>query len=91
MEGLMDKLKAYLRVDGDEENELLRELYSASCGLVADVLRVESIEEYLDNPKVDMAVFYAVAYMYEHREEADHRLLMLNLRALLSSLREGVF
>jgi hypothetical protein len=34
---------------------------------------------------------YAVAYLYEHREEADHHELMLTLRAMLSGIREEAF
>ncbi len=37
-----------------------------------------------------VAILYALAYFYEHREDADHRKLSLTLRAILSSLREGV-
>ena len=36
------------------------------------------------------AVLYALGYLYEHREEADHHDLVLMLRSLLSSVREGV-
>lgn len=39
---------------------------------------------------VRAGVFYALGYMYEHREEGDHHGLTLTLRALLSGLREGV-
>ena len=38
-----------------------------------------------------VAVFYALGYLYEHREEADHRDMVLTLRNLLYSVREGVF
>lgn len=37
------------------------------------------------------AVFFALGYLYEHREEADHHELVMTLRNLLSSVREGVF
>ena len=37
-----------------------------------------------------MAVLYALGYLYEHREEADHHSLVLTLRSLLFSIREGV-
>ena len=37
------------------------------------------------------AVLYTVAYLYEHREEADHRGLMLTLRALLFGVRREGF
>ena len=36
------------------------------------------------------AVLYALGYLYEHREEADHHELTLTLRSLLFALREGV-
>lgn len=37
-----------------------------------------------------VAVLYAVGYLFEHREEADHHALTLTLRSLLFALREGV-
>ena len=37
-----------------------------------------------------VAVLYALGYFYEHREEADHHELVLMLRNLLFSIREGV-
>ena len=37
-----------------------------------------------------ISVLYAAAYLYEHREEADHHALTLTLRALLfGSRKEG--
>ena len=37
-----------------------------------------------------VAVLYATAYLFEHREEADHHALTLMLRSILFALREGV-
>lgn len=37
-----------------------------------------------------VAIMYAVGYLFEHREEADHHDLALTLRSLLFSIREGV-
>ena len=37
-----------------------------------------------------VAILYAVGYLYEHREEADHHGLVLTLRNLLFAIREGV-
>ena len=37
------------------------------------------------------AILYGVGYLYEHREEADHHDLVMTLRNLLFSVREGVF
>ena len=38
-----------------------------------------------------VGVLYALGYLYEHREEADHHELVMTLRSLLFSIREGVF
>lgn len=37
-----------------------------------------------------VAVLYALGYLYEHREEADHHALTLTLRSVLFAVREGV-
>ena len=37
-----------------------------------------------------VAVLYALGYLYEYREEADHHALTLTLRSLLFGIREGV-
>ena len=36
------------------------------------------------------AILYALGYLFEHREEADHHELALTLRSLLFAVREGV-
>lgn len=37
-----------------------------------DIARVEDQQEFEQSPNAKIAVQYAVAYQYEHREEADH-------------------
>ncbi len=37
-----------------------------------------------------VAILYALGYLFEHREEADHHGLTLTLRSLLFGIREGV-
>ena len=36
-----------------------------------------------------VAILYALGYLYEHREEADHHSLTMTLRSLLFAIREG--
>lgn len=38
-----------------------------------------------------VAVLYALGYLFEHREEADHHALTITLRSVLFAVREGVF
>ena len=49
----------------------------------------EDVFEESENAKP--AVYYAVAYLYEHREEADHHALTLTLRSLLFGSRKEAF
>lgn len=51
--------------------------------LVGEILQVRNL--------LKTAVLYALGYLYEHREEADHHDMMMTLRNLLSSVREGAF
>ena len=37
-----------------------------------------------------VAILYALGYLFEHREEADHHDVALTLRSLLCAVREGV-
>ena len=39
---------------------------------------------------VRVAMLYALGYLFEHRDDADHHNLILMLRSLLFAIREGV-
>ena len=56
-----------------------------------DVARITDIDAFEAEPDARIAVMYAVAYLYEHREEADHHQLTLTLRALLFGIRTPGF
>ena len=85
----LEEAKKYLRVDYSDEDGLIGSLISAAAKLVQDVTR-QSDEEFSVNES-NGAVMYAVAYLYEHREEADHHDLMLTLRSLLFGIRKEGF
>ena len=56
-----------------------------------DILRTDELSDLEIEPNAKVAVLYATAYLYEHREEADHKALTLSLRALLSGSRKEAF
>lgn len=85
------KMKKYLRVDFSDDNELIKSLISTAEKMCQDILRTDSMECFTEDDTVRVAVMYAVAYLYEHREEAEHKELMLTLRAMLGGLRGEVF
>lgn len=85
----LDEVKQYLRVDTSDEDDLINSLMKTAVSLARDVSRKDKIDD--TNSVVKTAEMYAVAYLYEHREEADHTDLMLTLRSLLFGVREAKF
>ena len=88
----LEEVKEYLRGDGTEEDALLNGLMKTSEKLCMDIARITETAAFegLDG-SAKTAVLYAVAYLYEHREEADHHELILTLRALLFGIRQEDF
>lgn len=87
----VDEMKNYLRVDFEEDNALIESLIGAAQKLCMDVARMDDEQTFAAEENARIAVMYAVAYLYEHREEADHHAMMLTLRALLSGIRQEEF
>ena len=87
----LNEMKNYLRVDFDDDDMLLRNIMESAQQLCMDVARMEDEDAFEEEPSAKIAVMYAVAYLYEHREEADHHALTLTLRALLFGIRQEGF
>lgn len=84
----LEEMKTYLRIDFPDDDALLEPIIATAEKLCADILRTDSLDGSEDTK---VAVMYAVAYLYEHREEADHQALTLTLRALLFGGRKETF
>ena len=93
--------KNYLRVDSNDDNAMIESLLLSAGILVKDVGRVT--DETWEAVNADdgmgfvglraslrIAILYTLGYLYEHRDEADHHELVLTLRNLLFSVREGI-
>ena len=87
----LEEAKSYLRVDFDDEDEMINSLIQSLIKHSMDVARVDSEEDLSKNPNGKIAVLYMTAYLYEHREEADYSELNLTLRALLFGMRKAEF
>ena len=85
----LEEMKNYLRVDYEDDDALIENLIAAAKRQCKDILRTDDADlEQAENGKI--AVMFTTAYLYEHREEADHHALNLTLRALLfGSRKEG--
>lgn len=87
----LDEMKGYLRVDHDDDDALISQMISASEKQCLDILRTDDEQVLTDAPNGKLAVMFMTAYLYEHREDADHNALNLTLRALLFGDRKVGF
>lgn len=87
----LEEVKGYLRVDFSDEDALILDLMETADSLIADVTRRTAEELMEQESVVRIAKLYAIAYLYEHREEADHRDLMETLKYLLFGIRREQF
>ena len=97
----LEEAKGYLRVDTADEDAMIGILLSSAERLCADVARFSdekwaTVDSDVDDPELipvretmRVAILYALGYLFEHREEADHHDLTLTLRSLLFAIREG--
>ena len=98
----LEEAKGYLRVDTADEDAMIGILLSSAGRLCADVARLTNEQwEAVNSDTEDaslipvretmkVAILYALGYIFEHREEADHHDLTMTLRSLLFGIREGV-
>ena len=87
----LNETKAYLRVDTSDEDSLIKMLIEQAEQLVMDVGRISENKMEEDGNVARIAALYAVAYLFEHREDADMHKLTLTLRSILFAVREVSF
>ena len=87
----LEEMKNYLRVDFDDDDALLEGIIVQSQQICMDVARISDTEEFEKHPVSKIAVMYAVAFLYEHREEADYKNLTETVKYLLFPIRKEVF
>ncbi len=87
----LEEMKNYLRVDDEEDDGLILTFLASAERLCMDILRTDEESELEGTENGKTAVMYTTAYLYEHREDADHHALALTLRALLFGSRKEAF
>ena len=83
----LEEAKAYLKVEYDEEDDLLLSLIASAEDLCANILRKDLPED----DTVRVAVLYAVSYLFDSRGETNMTELVEMLKAILSGKREAIF
>lgn len=87
----LEEAKGYLRVDSSDEDELILRLMETSDRLILDVTRRTPAGLKRHEAVVRTAELYAIAYLYEHREEANHKAMTETLKYLLFGIRKEIF
>ena len=87
----LEEMKQYLRVEYDDDDSLIQYLLLSAKRICMDIIRTDDEERFNADENAKMAMMSTVAYLYEHREDADHHALMITLRALLFGSRQEGF
>ena len=91
MQVTLESAKNYLRVDTSDDDALINGLITTAETLVRDTSRMSDEELAPFEEIVEIAELFTIAYLYEHREEADHKNLTETVKYLLFPIRKEVF
>ena len=91
MQVTLEKAKNYLRVDSSDDDALIKSLITTAETLVKETSRMSDEELAPFSEIVEIAELFTIAYLYEHREEADHKNLTETVKYLLFPIRKEVF
>lgn len=83
----LNEAKNYLRIDYPDDDSLILKFIGTGETLTEATLRKPLTDKYINK----VAVLYCVAYLNEHREDADMNELTKSLRYILSTEREAAF
>lgn len=87
----LEEAKGYLRVDSSDEDVFVLRLMDTADSLIQQVTRRDSEELKEHESIVRTAELYVIAYLFEHREEADHKAMTETLKYLLFGIRKENF
>lgn len=87
----LEEAKGYLRVDSSDEDSFVLRLMDTADSLIQQVTRRDSEELKEHESIVRTAELYVIAYLFEHREEADHKAMTETLKYLLFGIRKENF
>ena len=91
MQVTLETAKSYLRVDSSDDDALISGLIISAETLVREVTRLNDEELLPYKEIVEIAELFTIAYLYEHREEADHKNLTETVKYLIFPIRKEVF
>ncbi len=87
----LEQVKEWLKADQDDYDELTDQLLQSASSICADVLRLDRVVDLEPKAVNRIAILFTMAFLFEHREDADLDGLKKNLRALLEPERKAAF
>ena len=87
----LEEAKGYLRVDSSDEDSFILGLMETANALIKNVTRRTPAVLKKQEEVVRTAELYVIAYLYEHREEADHKAMTETVKYLLFGIRKEKF
>ena len=87
----LNEAKKYLRIDYNDDDTLIRKFIRTGEALCRDTLRIDDNEVFEADATVRVAILYTVAYLYQHRENANTDELTKSLRYILATKRKAAF
>ena len=84
----LEEVKAYLRVDGDEEDMLITSFIIAAEEMCEGILRYTFNELTLIPETVKQTIFYIVGQLYENREQVQIDEILEVVKYLLFNFRK---
>ena len=91
MQVTLEAAKNYLRVDFSDDDALISGLIVSAETFVREVTRLNDEELLPYKEIVEIAELFTIAYLYEHRAEADHKNLTETVKYLFFPIRKEVF
>ena len=86
----LEEAKGYLRVDSSDEDSFILGLMETANALIKNVTR-RTPAVLKKHEAVVRTELYVIAYLYEHREEADHKAMTETVKYLLFGIRKEKF
>ena len=87
----LEEAKGYLRVDSSDEDSFILGLMETANALIKNVTRRTPVVLKKHEAVVRTAELYVIAYLYEHREEADHKTMKQTTDKRLFGIRKEKF
>ena len=89
----LEEAKVYLRMDDTADDAIILDCLEKAHTLCQAVSRLddENFAKEENTAAIKIAVLYALGYLYQNREGANHQELVKTLRALLMDVRREVF